>query len=302
MLPHYRTKKAIRLEYTQDACLSASLTGVTLLKSHQLQSRFSGSRKFTIDRRGCMIQKQKSTVRKKASTAEPKKQQYQVNRRRVIQLLTNFTNAQKGKKQLFFYTISFNPSMTVPVAYKCLNSWLTSLRQAFGLKNYLWVAEYQRNGTIHFHLAIKEFLPITAVNNLMKKLLHYYIRNGELKWNHYACSKYNGVHIAKDANSKKVTNFAGNGKAKALAGYLAKYIGKGKETFERQAWQASKSLTNMFTKYNLTYGEFEDHFMYQIDVENPLIESDFYLFYRWIKAPPPEIVYMLKLVNESALQ
>lgn len=37
---------------------------------------------------------------------------------------------------------------------RCLNLFLQNLRNKFGVKNYVWKAELQKNGNIHFHLSI----------------------------------------------------------------------------------------------------------------------------------------------------
>jgi len=301
MLKQFLKPSAIRLNYSIEPELSISLTGCTLLKSTILNSRFSGSKQYTVDRLGRLQKKEAKQKIKYKKTSVPQKKFYSVNKSRIKHLITNFVNAQTGKKSLYFYTISFPEKTPDNLAYKILNSWLTSLRFAYELKNYLWIAERQKNGTIHFHICIKEFLPIRLVNNLLKKLLHYYIRKNELSWNHFACSKYNGVDIAKNRVTKKVINFASQKDGKQLANYLTKYISKGTEVFERQAWQSSKSLCGLFTKYNMDYYEFTEAFLQKIDYENPLYENEFYSFYKWIKSPPPEIVYLLKIVNRNVL-
>lgn len=40
----------------------------------------------------------------------------------------------------------------------CLNLFLTTLRNKFGVKNYVWKAELQNNGNIHFHLTIDKYV------------------------------------------------------------------------------------------------------------------------------------------------
>ena len=297
MLPHYKSTDCIRTKFTDCLEVSTGLNGITLLKGIELKSRFSGSRKLIVDARGMLRNKPQKPPKQKKDSQPKQKTQYKVNKSRVSHILLNYINSQKGKKTLYFYTISFPAGMPDNTAHKCLNSWLTSLRYAYKLKNYLWITERQKNGTI----AIREFLPIILVNNLMKKLIHYYIRKGEIKWNHYSCSRYNGVDIAKDRISRKVTNFAANTNGKIIASYLTKYISKGKELFSRQAWQCSKSLSAIFTKYNMTFAEFERDFLHYIDVDKPIIESDFFTFYGWIKAPPPEIVFLLHTVNSKAV-
>jgi len=301
MLQHFKCRKAICTKHSDEICISVGLTGVTVLKSNLLHSRFSGSKKLIVNSRGCLQAKEPKPPTKKKPLKSSCNRMYTVNKKRVVNILENYVNAMTTSRSLYFYTITFPISTPDDTAYQCLNSWLTSLRTGYKMVNYLWIAERQKNNTIHFHIAIKEFLPIKEINNLMKKSLHNAIRKGKLPWNHYACSKYNGVDIAKDRITKNVTNFALQGKQSSIAGYMTKYMTKSTEVFKRQAWQSSKSLLAMFTKYNMTYEEFESMMLHTIDHEQPLIESDFYTFYKWRKQVPDEVRFMLRLVNKQAL-
>lgn len=302
MLQHFKTVKAIRTNYTDELSISAGLTGVTILKSNILHSRFSGSKTLTVSPKGCLIPKEKKPPTKKKPIKSGCSRIYTVNKKRVVNILQNFVNAMEKKPSLYFYTVTFPIGCSDNTAYLSLNSWLTSLRTGYNLVNYLWIAERQLNKTIHFHIAIKEYLPIKEVNNLMKKSLHNAIRKGRLKWNHFACSKYNGVDIAKDRATKKITNFALESKENSIAKYMTKYMTKTEDTFQRQAWQSSKSLCNIFTKYNMTFDEFESLLLNCIEPDYPLFDTEFYLFYKWKKNPPSEIKQMLKVVNRKALK
>lgn len=290
-----------KLKYTTEPNIAASLTGITVLHQNISKSRFSGSRKFIVDRNGKLLEKEKKIQAQKKSTQASQKRFYRINKTRVTHLILNFINQQKGSKQLYFYTISFPKNITDSTAYKCLNSWLTSIRTAYKLSDYIWIAERQKSGTIHFHICIRQYLPIRLVNNLMGKLLHYYIRKKELNWNHLAASKYNGIDIAKNRKTKKVINFAGSQSKRIITQYLTKYITKGTAKFTRQAWQSSRSLSRLFTKLNLTFDEFECRFWKYIDPDKPIVETEFYSFFAWTKWPPPEIVYHLCRINRAAM-
>jgi hypothetical protein len=74
---------------------------------------------------------------------------------------------EKSRKFLAFYSIRFPVGLPDEKAYKIFNTWFTRCRRDSGLKTYLWVAERQKNGTIHFHLLTNDFLPIKAVNGYM---------------------------------------------------------------------------------------------------------------------------------------
>ena len=41
---------------------------------------------------------------------------------------------------------------------KCLNQFLIEIRKRYRVKNYIWRAEKQKNGNIHFHVVIDKFI------------------------------------------------------------------------------------------------------------------------------------------------
>lgn len=46
---------------------------------------------------------------------------------------------------------------------KCLNSFLTNVRRAFKIENYVWKAELQKNENIHFHLSFDKYAHYQAI-------------------------------------------------------------------------------------------------------------------------------------------
>jgi hypothetical protein len=84
----------------------------------------------------------------------------------------------------FFFHISM-VTLTLPTLQRhfdttvkrvCLNGFLTEMRERYGLKNYVWRAECQSNGNIHFHIATDSFLNVHAVRrfwNLKLERLGY---------------------------------------------------------------------------------------------------------------------------------
>jgi len=57
---------------------------------------------------------------------------------------------------------------------ECLNQFFTELRQRYGVKNYVWKAELQDKGNIHFHIFIDKFIDYKVVrwnwNRIISKL------------------------------------------------------------------------------------------------------------------------------------
>lgn len=290
-----------RLNYTTEPTLAIGLTGITQLKSVSFKSRFTGSKTHIIDRDGKPLPKFKRPPETKKSQPNPSKKSYSINKTRVRHILLNWINSQKGTKQIYFFTITFPPCTTDNLAYSLLNSWLTTMRTTAHLKHYLWIAERQKNSTIHFHIAVSERLNITFCNSVMKNLLHYSIRKQKMNWSHSSAAQYNGVDIAKNRKTKRVTNFASQNSKRNLSGYLTKYISKSGTKFERQAWQCSKKLSGLFTHYTMTLDEFQNKFLEYIDENECLIQCDFYNFFRWQKDPPRELIQILHTINQTQL-
>jgi len=60
------------------------------------------------------------------------------------------------------------------ITKQCLNQFLVQLRKSYGLKNYIWKAEIQSNGNIHYHLLIDQYVNYMAIrkywNSAIQKL------------------------------------------------------------------------------------------------------------------------------------
>ncbi len=236
----------------------------------------------------------------KAKTV-PKKTMYKVNKREVRARLINFLGTSKGATELFFYTISFPPCVNYSVAYKLLNSTLTSIRQAHKGYNYLWIAERQKNGTIHYHIASFKYIKVTVINNVVKKYLKNEIRIGNLNWNLHSCNRYNGVDIAKDRVTRIPVNFALKKKSSAIAKYLTKYITKTKEKFPRKAWSCSNDISIIATSVRITTSEAVAIFDEHINWQNCIFMNEFCEFYPWIKDAPDIVSKVIADENNKRL-
>lgn len=304
MNPHNSPDKYTEFKKFDGAdCLtvSAGLNGIVDLKGFELNSRYSGSKKYTIFSDGTAAKKFSKKSKKPAEKKLQQKKFYTVKSKEIKHRISNWINQQAGQKTLYFYTISFPVLIPDDTAYTALNSWLTTLRKTYKLRNYLWIAERQKNSTIHFHIAIQEYLPIKKVNAVMKNLIHHYIRKQKIDWTHSAASKYNGVDIAKDRKTKRVTNFAKGTVAKNLSLYLTKYITKSQVPFQRQAWQCSRNLSAMVIKLNFTASEFLNSFLNYIDIDNPTFDNEFCTYYSWKTSPPKAISQALATANQTIL-
>jgi len=184
---------------------------------------------------------------------------YQINIQLVKKRIWLLFLMNNVSPNLYFLTISFPLNLDDDIGYKCFNSWLTNMRQKAGLKNYLWVAERQGNGTVHFHIFICEYLNIKRANKAMKSSLETQYKNNHLtKLQHESCKNYNGVHLSKGRNGKvqNLRKIKQKNQRKAIVNYLAKYVTKGEDKNDQLhkhlAWYCSRSFSKLKMSYMIT--------------------------------------------------
>ncbi|MCE1198369.1 MAG: hypothetical protein LWW85_05320 [Marinilabiliales bacterium] len=294
----------------------SSLTTITMT----LKSRFGGSSKFKLVD-GELIEvgnNRKQTKPKYYSTVVPKpnfefetstllegqieqtanenKEEittgtlYKLNKSKIKRKCFAFSRLEKSKKFLAFYSISFPIGLSDDNCYKVFNIWLTRCRRDGGLISYLWVAERQKNETIHFHLLTNDHMQIRTVNGFMAIALHTFKKKGVEALQNIDPLKYNGVDVKRVKGSRK-----------ALIGYLVKYISKNEIKFFRLPWHCSRDVSRLFTSEN--FDDPEDQALLDKHLPN---ESDKYNIYedphytvKGFKFSPPEILFSnLDSVNE----
>lgn len=203
---------------------------------------------------------------------------------------------------LHFFTVTFPPCVDVKTAKRCLNIWLTKLRTDEKIFMYLWVMEFQKNGTAHFHLLIPGILNVRYANRLMQETLTNAVKKKEINWTVQAAAKYNGVDIQKNKYTRKVTNFAQPKEGAALAKYISKYISKNNAPSEYQRWHCSREWSGLCTGVALTENEAKK--LLHIVDHDETIENEFFIFYRWRNGQtcPENIQKYLAGVNYGILK
>lgn len=110
---------------------------------------------------------------------------------------------------------------------KLLNQFLTEIRTKYNCSNYLWRAESQRNGNIHFHVVTDVFIPWRTLrtdwNRIQEKLGYI--------------STYEAKTGKSDPNSTDVHSI---NKIRNLASYLSKYCSKNAKGYTLLASYAGK--------------------------------------------------------------
>lgn len=124
---------------------------------------------------------------------------------------------------------------TAAETYKaCLEPLIQWLRRTLKIKMYVWVAELQKRGQIHYHMLLPDFVPWQEIRN---KWNYYQLRAGYLDGfrEKYGHSDPNSIDIHA---TKKIKN---------AEQYLSKYLTKGGNVDVPQSgkvWDCSDNLKN----------------------------------------------------------
>lgn len=214
---------------------------------------------------------------------------YKLRKSKIKRKCFALSRLEKSKKFLAFYSISFPLGLSDDDAYKVFNVWLTRCRKIGGLNTYLWVAERQKNGTIHFHLLTNDHMQIRDVNGFMAIALATAKRKGVEALQSINPEKYNGVDV------KMV-----KGTRKSLVTYLVKYISKNDIEFYRLPWHCSRDVSRLFTSQNYDESEEDKLYLHLPEApENYFIRQEQYFTIQGFKFTPNELIFSdLDGVNE----
>lgn len=302
----YLTKSRYKLRYSGSKNCGICIQGRLYLEMKDYKKATEGKDKknaaaVQANRKKCAVKPQisdnLSTLQKElspsgnellTSVGKVKKIGYRLNKKEIRQRLLGYINTQRGKKELYFWTVTFFKGTSDNLCYKLFNIWLTALRKYKMLREYLWVAERQENGTIHFHIAIPHKMDVHRANRMMAGTMKTFARRGELPASVFQCNRYNGVDISKNRKTKRVTNFAIKKGSRALTHYLTKYVTKNDAEFSHLAWHNSRGYSQLFTGVTFTIDEFKKFaFGFFLDRRKVFTVGDFAKFIPWIDDPPP---------------
>jgi len=185
-----------------------------------------------------------------------------------------------------------------------LNHFLITLKRKFNVQNYLWKAELQRNGNIHFHILVDNYINYQelkdAWNNIQEKFgyvsryrnkIKRFYKNGfklNMKyiqtWSKEKQYQAYLKNLQTDWNSPNSTDVHALRKVNNVQSYLLKYMCKDLEGREIQGrtWGANIALTNMRPFTDLLDTEASNLFKKLIrDLKLKTIQTDYYtlIFY-----------------------
>ena len=113
-----------------------------------------------------------------------------------------------------------------------LAPWIKNMRNVHDLRSYVWRAERQKNGNLHFHFSTDTFIPYDAIRD---------------SWN-FQQSKFHFIDEFRGRNNSEFPNSTdvhGVFSIKNLASYMVKYMckdEKGLESIEGKVWDCSQNL------------------------------------------------------------
>lgn len=142
-----------------------------------------------------------------------------------------------NERKLVFLTLTLSAVQIhsdQEIKSKILKPFMRYLRESQECTNYIWKAEVQKNGNIHFHVVIDQFVDKDIIRtrwNLFQDNLGYHERY---------CRKF-GDKQAPSTQIEIVEN------QEQIERYIGKYISKsqGCRTIEGRVWEASKNIKSL---------------------------------------------------------
>jgi hypothetical protein len=153
------------------------------------------------------------------------------------------------KFKVAFITLTLPSEQVHPdteIINRCLNSFLLECKKFYLVKNYVWRAEKQKNGNLHFHVVLDKFIPWNELRNRWNRIINklgyvdryqenqkewhkngFRVREDKLKfWN--AQDQYNSyLKSAKTGfQSPNSTDIHSTKKIRNIKQYLSKYMTK----------------------------------------------------------------------------
>jgi hypothetical protein len=271
-----------------------SFYGLTGTKEIKAQGQAKGSSKYKLE--GGELAEKKKRVKNGERTKVYQKRQckaerkYKLNKSLVKKKIFAFYHLPKKAQYFRLWTLTYPAGTEDKIAYKIQNNFLTRLRSELRLQDYIWIAERQKNNTIHFHFIFAQYIDITKANNYAKKSINNAIEKGEIIANKSQYFDYNGLDV-----SKKVGDF------NTVAKYLTKYVTKNNTESTRLPYYCSTSISRLFTTLILSAEEIERIInIGQIKIsKKEIFESDYFAFWAVEKIKISEVFSGLFAVNEE---
>lgn len=275
--------------------LQASISYNSFTVSHNRTSfkGLSGSTQYESSYNSYSFKKTKKTIEKKPkkdNNSDIEKIPTAINKSKLKRKINAFFRLNQSKKFTAFYSISFPLHFPDDSAMIVLNNVLTSLRKNSLKFNYIWVAERQKNGTVHFHILLNRFLNIRVTNFLFAKAIQNEIKVSGIKNMNFNRYKYNGCDV------KYVRNQG------SLNSYMTKYVTKNDDKFLIRGWSSDQITSSLFTAISYHVGEIKmDNHLFYYDESNEVLSfgDNFFTTYPLKHPPENRLMHHLEYANNE---
>lgn len=156
-------------------------------------------------------------------------------------ILNTVTNKTQWFKMAFITTTISSKERLVSIPEgnkKLMKPFLRRLKKLVNINSYVWKAEFQKNGQLHYHITTNTFIPWQIIRDEWNIILY---KNGLL-------TSYLKTHKSTNANS---TDVHSTYKIRDMSAYLAKYFSKAEQNYKGKGkvWSCSDNLrrANYFT-------------------------------------------------------
>lgn len=176
-------------------------------------SEFSEKKK--IERTGYLSYKSQRDIKRRVDTWSETLRFYKEDRQ---------SSKKKINHMFTFVTLTYPSAQKHDDNYlkrQHLNHFIIKSRRDFGIENYLWRAEVQQNGNIHFHLLYDRYIHHSEIRKVWNEIIEgdYYV------------SEYQKKNGNKDPNS---TDIHGLKNVSNISSYISKYMSKTEVSDDRR--------------------------------------------------------------------
>lgn len=250
------------------------------------------------------------------SAPSVKRRSYRINGKQIKRRAVALSRLSESKRHLAFFSISFPAGADDAVLYEIWNRWLTTCRRHHGLTTYVWVAERQQNGTLHYHMLTNNWLDISKVNAAMATSINTSVHQGKLTWGQSSHRLYNGVDVdsihrpkrrqnesrfAYRERLRRVRRYTKADRVSFAIKYLTKYITKQDEIFTRQPWHCSRDISQLFTSELVSNDDLDHAVRYVSDIPDDyeIYSRDHYTIYVFKSRPGEQLFRNIDELNEQ---
>lgn len=167
---------------------------------------------------------------------------------------------------------------TTQITNECLNQFITEIRERFGVLNYVWRLEFQKNYNVHYHIVTDTYIDYEILKNIWNRILNKlgYVNEYTRKMQaHTLHSYYSSFYKDSNKTFKEVAKIYAKSKSegwarpnsvdvkscttqKKISLYIAKYFAKSSDeinpcnpldteenSFGLRLWFCSRSLSKL---------------------------------------------------------